>query len=159
MAELAKQEHRGVRPAWSEWFTRAAPDWFRGLDLPEEWLDRDGMRIEEFREDGTLVVRAEMPGIDPDEDVEVTIDDGVLCIRAERKESHEVSDDDKGSYRSEFRYGSFTRRLPLPAGASESDVEATYDDGILQIRVPITQEAPGARRVPVNRRRSSGGGS
>jgi HSP20 family protein len=159
MGEIAKQEQRGAWPAWPEWLTRVAPDVFRGFDLPAEWLDRDGMRLEEFREDGTLVVRAEMPGIDPDEDVEITVGDGTLCIRAERRESHETSDEDEGSYRSEFRYGRFTRRLPLPAGATESDIDATYDDGILEIRVPLAEEPPAARKVPVNRGGRTGGGS
>lgn len=92
-----------------------------------------------------------MPGIDPDEDVEITLDEGTLCIRAERKESHEEKDEDKGSYRSEFRYGQFTRRLPLPARATKEDVKATYNDGILEIRVPINEETAEAKKIPVNR--------
>jgi HSP20 family protein len=97
-------------------------------------LDKDLMRVEEFTEEGSLVIRAEMPGIDPDKDVEISMHDGMLHIRAERRESSETKD--KSEYRSEFRYGMFERTLPLPAGVSESDVTATYKDGILEVRLP-----------------------
>ena len=150
---------RSERNVWPDWLTRGVPEWFRGFDLPADWFDRDGMRLEEHRTDDMLVVRAEIPGIDPDTDVEITLEDGTLCIRAERKESHETTDEDSGRYRSEFRYGSFSRRLPLPAGASEADVEATYDDGILEIKVPLGPETEGPRKVPVARPASSGGPS
>ena len=147
-------EHAPSRvPQWPEWMLRGFPTWMRTLDLPVpgDWPDRDGMRLEELREDDTLVVRAEMPGIDPATDVEITIDDGVLHIRAERRETHEESDEKSGRYRSEFRYGTFTRRLPLPPGATEADVQASYRDGILEIRVPVGEEAPPPRRIPIER--------
>src|ERR1039457_7546986 len=57
-------------------------------------------RTEEYVKDNTYIVRAELPGVDPDKDVEVTVDAGVLTIRAERHEEHEEP------HRSEFRYGS-----------------------------------------------------
>ena len=65
------------------------------------------IRVEEFVDDKTLVVRAELPGVDPDKDVEITIDNGYLRIHAERQEKEEHKD--KGRFRSEFRYGSFSR--------------------------------------------------
>ena len=61
-----------------------------------------------------MVVRAELPGVDPEKDIDVTVEDGVLTISAERRESTEKKEDT--SYRSEFRYGSFVRRLPVPRG-------------------------------------------
>jgi HSP20 family protein len=67
--------------------------------------------------------------------------------RSPRGEEHE----EEGRYRSEFRYGSLVRRLPLPAGASEDDVTATYRDGILEIRVPIAAAAETVARVPITR--------
>ena len=93
--------------------------------IPALWgelLEGRNVRIEHFEEDGVLVVRFEMPGIDPDKDVEVTIDNGVLHIKAERRE--ETKGDGQG-YRSEFRYRSFARAVSLPAGADEADVKAT----------------------------------
>lgn len=127
------------------------PDrWFQ-MEFPDvdELLEGSRMRLEEFRDGDTLVVRAEMPGIDPDGDVEITVEQGDLCIRAERREQKEEKGD--GSYRSEFQYGRFTRRLTLPAGASADDVTASYTDGILEVRVPVGQGPAGATKVQVTR--------
>jgi HSP20 family protein len=112
-------------------------------DLPEP------LRLEEFVEGTTLVIRAEMPGIDPDKDVDITVHDGSLRIRATRRCEHR--EQDEGWIRSEFQYGSFTRVLALPPSASEEEVEAHYRDGILEIRVPLGTESPQARTVPVRR--------
>lgn len=100
-------------------------------------VDKSWLRVEEFVEDKTLVVRAELPDIDPDKDVEIAITNGDLHITAERQEKTEHKD--KDSYRSEFRYGSFTRTVKLPPGANEADVKASYKDGVLEIRVPIAE--------------------
>ena len=58
----------------------------------------------------------------------------------------EEKTEDKGYTRQELRYGSFSRTLPLPEGASESDIKATYKDGILEIRVPVSE--PPAAAAP-----------
>jgi HSP20 family protein len=122
--------------------------WMDWLDWPVVASMRRGehaLRVEEFRENGDLVIRAEMPGIDPDKNVEIQVRDHVLEIRAERteREEHEA----KGEYRSEFHYGSFFRALTLPAGAEEADIKAGYHDGILEVRVPVVEsnEAVGTR--------------
>lgn len=81
------------------------------------------LKVEEFREDGQLVVRAEMPGIDPDNDVEITVSDDILHLRAERRS--ETKTEDTSGCHSEFHYGSFSRSLRLPAGATEADIKAT----------------------------------
>jgi len=95
-----------------------------GLEWPErwrKWLDAESegwMKVEEIQEDGTLVVRAELPGLDPDKDVDVSVSDGVLHISAKREERNEKKD--KGTYRSEFRYGEFSRDLALPSGWTQA---------------------------------------
>jgi HSP20 family protein len=129
------------------------PDVFgpRMFDMPTMWKDLfdDGdMKVEEFRDGDTLVVRAEMPGIDPDEDVDITVSDGMLHLSAERRS--ETKTEDKKGYRSEFRYGSFSRSVRLPAGAGEEDVKATYTDGILEVRIPIDEKSNGARKIPIS---------
>ena len=91
-------------------------------------------------EDGHYVVRAEIPGIDPAKDVDITVRDGQLTIKAERTEKKET----KG--RSEFRYGSFTRSVTLPAGANEEDIKATYDKGILTVSVAGPEQAAPAEK-------------
>lgn len=115
------------------------------VDLEKSW-----MRVEEFVDDGTLVVRAELPDIDPDKDVEISVVADTLTIDAERRVSAEHKD--KDSYRSEFQYGSFHREIPLPAGCRESDVTASYTDGVLEVRVPMGEvPKPEAVKVPVRR--------
>jgi HSP20 family protein len=135
------------------WPGRRMAEWFDWLDwpgFPAFGEDDRMLRIEETRDDDTLVIRAEMPGIDPKKDVHITVRDRVVEIRAERRE--QANSEEKGTLRSEFRYGSFSRVIPLPEEAKEGDVKAKYTDGILEIRVPCapppTREA---RRVEVER--------
>lgn len=103
------------------------------------------VRVEDYVEDDTYVLRAEMPGIDPDKDVELTLSDGSLTIRGERREEK------KEKNRQEFQYGSFSRRIPLPADVDATDISATYTDGVLEVRVPVKTSAPDAQKIPVTR--------
>ena len=120
----------------------------RPAALFQDWLTEDMIRVDEFREEGTLVVRAELPGFDPEKDVDVTVCDGMLCIEAEREE--EEKSEEKGFMRHELRRGSFSRMLPLPDGVSEADIKASYKDGILEIRVPVPEPAPApTTKVPI----------
>jgi HSP20 family protein len=97
------------------------------------------IRVEQFMDGNSLVVRAEVPGIDPEKDVDVSVADGMLHIKAEREEKSEHKS--KTGYRSEFRYGSFTRSVALPPGAREEDVTASYKDGVLEVRTPMPKSA------------------
>lgn len=99
--------------------------------------DKSWLRVEEFKEDKTLVVRVEVPDIDPDKDIDISVADGQLRINAERQAKTEHKE--KDSYRSEFQYGSYTRTLELPPGTTEADITATYKDGVLEIRVPVAE--------------------
>jgi HSP20 family protein len=137
------------RPFRDEWLE---PVFGRWLERFEPWADPfvSMPRVEEFEEEGTRVVRVELPGLDPERDVEITVTDGTLRVQAERRQETET--EEKGAYRSEFRYGSLVRTLPLPAGATENDVKATYQDGILEVRIPIGAERPEVRKIPIARR-------
>lgn len=101
------------------------------------------MRLEDELKDGRYVVRAEMPGVDPTKDVDITVRDGQLTIKAERTEKQDFEG------RSEFSYGSFVRTVSLPAGADEESIEATYNQGILTVSVGISEPKPTERHVPV----------
>jgi HSP20 family protein len=124
------------------------PYWLRRFfetEIQKAWL-----RVEEYEDAGIHVVRAELPGIDPEKDVEITVVNGVLTIKASREEKSETRR--KERYRSEFRYGSFTRSVTLPAGATEDDVTASYSDGVLEVRVPIGKVSePQRKKVEVKR--------
>ncbi|GGM21756.1 hypothetical protein GCM10010129_77640 [Streptomyces fumigatiscleroticus] len=102
-----------------------------------------GIRIEEHIADGRYVLRAELPGVDPEKNVEVTIAEGELTLRAER------SEETTEKHRTEFRYGTFARTVRLPAGARGEEASAEYKDGVLTITVPVPQERRGTRTVPV----------
>ena len=127
------------------------------LRLPERWgwpfesgHERKWLRVEEFHDDGDLVVRAELPDIDPDKDVEITTEGGVARIHAHRQEESETKD--KEGCRSEFRYGEFDREIALPTGTKGEDVKASHEDGILEVRIPCPpEEAPEATKVPISR--------
>jgi HSP20 family protein len=155
MAGLMRREPRGEVGEFFGRFDRMFEEWarmmpFRAISFPH-WHDADDLiRVEEFRDDGTLVVRADLPGIDPDKDVELTVSDGMLHIRAERREEEKKEDKDKGYLRRELRYGSLSRTLPLPEGVTESDITATYKAGMLEIRVPEPKQAE-AKKIAISR--------
>ena len=90
--------------------------------------------------DETMVVRLDLPGIDPEKDVKVTVHEGDLVIEGERKQRTEMKE--KDYYRSELYRGAFTRRFGLPAGVDEGKITATYQDGVLEITVPGAPAAP-----------------
>jgi HSP20 family protein len=107
------------------------------------------IKVEEYVEENQLVIRAELPGVDPDRDISVTVENNTLTIRGERRA--ETKEETKQGFRSEFRYGSFLRQLQLPPGCSADQVSATYRDGVLEIRLPKPVEGADTRRVPITR--------
>jgi HSP20 family protein len=145
MSSLIRRDRTGDVAGRFNRMDRLFDEWMRSLPtrrpfgLSWDWPGDELIRVDEFREGNTEVIRAELPGIDPDRDVELTVADGVLRISAERR--HEESTETEGFRRREMRYGSMTRTLPLPDGVSESDVTATYKDGILEIRFPVPERA------------------
>jgi HSP20 family protein len=125
-------------------------DWLEGefpaLPIMRPFTGGQLMRVEDYVAEGQYVVRAEVPGIDPEKDVDITVDNGVLTIKAERREEK------KEGGRSEFRYGSFTRSVTLPTGADEENVTASYRDGILEVRTPIKElTKPEPKRIAITK--------
>ena len=104
--------------------------------------------VDEFHRDGSLVIHAEIPGIDPDKDVELTVSDGILHIVAHRQSEDNLGDEK--FVRQEMRYGSFERMLPLPAGVVDSDISASYKDGILEVVVP-EGEKPEVKTIAIRK--------
>lgn len=139
MSNLPTQRpRRSFLPAISELFSDF-PSWM-GL---HPMFESHAIRLEDEMEDGHYVVRAELPGIDPAKDVDITVRDGRLTIKAERSEKKES----KG--RSEFSYGSFFRSVTLPAGANEEDIKATYDKGILTVSVAVAEPKTAEKRIEI----------
>jgi HSP20 family molecular chaperone IbpA len=99
---------------------------------------------EVFAQKADLVVRVELAGIDPERDVKVTLEDGELVIRGERKRQSETKD--KTYYRMETSYGTFERHIPLPEDIDEKAVHAEYKDGILEVVVSGAMELMQTKR-------------
>ena len=94
--------------------------------------------VEVFDADHDIVVRAELPGIDP-QDVEITVTEDVLTIKGQAKQMEEEKG--KNYYRRELRYGAFSRSLALPGGVQGDQAKASYRNGILEISVPKSEKA------------------
>ena len=100
-------------------------------------------RVDVYEKNGDLVVKAELPGAKK-EDIEVTLDEGYLVIRGQRQAETEVKEENY--YRMEQTYGSFFRRLTLPFETTTDQITATYEGGILEIRIP--KPTPEAKPAP-----------
>jgi HSP20 family protein len=100
-------------------------------DRPQGWTPAS----EVFRDNDDAVVRVELPGLDPANDIAVEMDRNYLVIRGERRDERSESDErSRGSIR-EMRYGSFRRVFRLPEHVSSEDLAASYDAGVLTVRV------------------------
>jgi HSP20 family protein len=119
------------------WFGDFSPSAFRPrIDVVE---DNDAIRI-----------TAELPGMDRD-DLHVAVEDDALVLRGEKK--LESKQDEKGCYRIERAFGRFERVVPLPDGLDLDSAEATFDKGVLTIRVPKSKASadnPAAREIKIN---------
>jgi HSP20 family protein len=103
-----------------------------------------------FARNGDLVVRAELPGIDPAKDVTVNIENGDLMIRGQRTKREDIKEE--AYYRMEASYGAFERHVWLPEGITEKDVEAEYKDGVLEVVVhgaTKSLEASEQKAIPI----------
>lgn len=104
--------------------------------------------VDIVKKNGDMVVTAELPGLDPEKDIEITVDGSVLSIKGEKTEEKEISEDDR--YMHERSYGKFQRRISLPGGVSPDKVTADYDKGILTVHVGLPKEKVEEHRtIPV----------
>jgi HSP20 family protein len=122
-AELAEMRSR---------FDRLFSDLADGPD--RDWTPA----IDVVRDNGQLVVRANVPGIKPEE-IEIKVDGDVLTISGEHTETTEETD--KQFVRRERRYGAFSRSMPLPQGVDPKKIDAKTHDGVLEVTLPLPKEA------------------
>src|SRR5258708_7223117 len=113
MAKLARRQAPAIFPDLLDWLESP-------LTALMPFAAGQTFRVEEYIEDNRHVIRAELPGLDPDQDIEVTVDDRTLMIHAERREEEKKKK--KKPHRSEFRYGSPTRPVRLPPKAEPTDL-------------------------------------
>jgi len=142
MAELSRPRapavFRALFPGLADWLESP---W---AGLPQ-FMAAQSFRVEEVARDNRYVIRAELPGLDPERDIEVTVEGRTLTIHAERRQ------EDSGPYRSEFRYGSLTRLVRLPVKVDAADVTARYDRGVLEVSVPAREVRPEGIRVAIEK--------
>jgi HSP20 family protein len=110
--------------------------------------------IDAYRTPEGLVVTAELPGVSPDQ-VEVSVQEGVLTISGQREPSTEVAED--SWVRRERAYGSFERSFSLPEGTDPSKITASFEHGVLELTIPEPAERQ-PQRIQVSTGRSSGEG-
>jgi HSP20 family protein len=96
-----------------------------------------GPAVDVYQTDDEVVVKAQLPGVKK-EDIDVTIEDNMLTIRAETRREEEV--DEEGYFRRELRYGTWARRLPLPAAVDEEQVSAKMADGVLEVHAKKSEK-------------------
>lgn len=115
-------------------FGLPASGWRRGPLSKELWSPQ----VEMLERDGNIVVRADLPGLKK-EDVYVEVREKALILEGERKQEEEEEREDY--YRSERRYGRFYRSIPLPEGIDPDKANATFKDGVLEVRMPAPERA------------------
>jgi HSP20 family protein len=105
--------------------------------------------VDIFEKDGTIVLKAELPGVDP-KDVDVRVENNVLTLRGERKFESEVKREQY--HRVERAYGSFSRSFTLPNVVDTEHIKAEYKDGVLRVSLPQKEEAkPKQISIAVNK--------
>ncbi|ORV97500.1 Hsp20/alpha crystallin family protein [Mycobacterium kyorinense] len=120
----------------------AASDWFKPLNgfRPAAEIVKDG---------DDAVVRLELPGVDVEKDVTVELDQGRLVIHGERRDEHAA--DQGGRTLREVRYGAFRRSFQLPAHVTSDALSASYDAGVLTVRVAGAYAGTQAKRIAITK--------
>ena len=112
--------------------------------------------VEILEREGHLIVRADLPGLTKD-DGHVEVTDEALTIEGERRSEHEERQG--GFFRSERRYGTFRRQIPLPEGVNAEQVTASFKDGVLEVSMPAPQQQARGRRIAIQSGAPSPGGA
>ena len=116
---------------------------------PGRALTGFGPAMDVFAEGSDLILRLELPGISTDE-LDISLTEHTLVITGERKEEKEVKEED--FYRRERSYGRFERTFPVPEGITEKDIEAAYEDGVLEVKVKGAVEEEPVKHIEVKTR-------
>jgi HSP20 family protein len=103
-------------------------------DRPRTWTPA----MDVVRDGGNLVIRADIPGIKPEE-VKIAVEDDILTVSGEHEEHKEEKD--KEFLRRERRYGSFSRSMALPPGVEAKKIKAKTHDGVVEVTIPLPKEA------------------
>ncbi|MFZ3122066.1 MAG: Hsp20/alpha crystallin family protein [Thermodesulfovibrionales bacterium] len=131
----------GMAESWVEDFFRRpfslmGPSWWPRLRMPE--IEEVAPYVDIFEDRDDIVVKAELPGMKK-EDIDVSLTDDAITISGEKKKEEKV--EKKNYYSFERSYGSFTRSFRLPTEVQTDKAKARFEDGVLEVRIPKTEEA------------------
>jgi len=112
------------------------PSWWPRLKMPE--IEEISLSVDILTEGDDVVVKAELPGMQK-EDIDISLTEDTITISGEKKKEKKV--EKKDYYRLERSYGSFKRSFSLPAEVQTEKASAKFKDGVLEIRMPKTEEA------------------
>jgi HSP20 family protein len=123
------------------------------MRLPDLWDDNTSSWLKNNNADmceteTEVCVKMPLAGVKP-EDVDITIEDGMLTIKGEMKNEEEQNDDKKNYYHKQIRYGNFIQSFALPSGVKAEETKADFKNGMLFVKVPKSEEAK-PRQIKVN---------
>lgn len=153
-------ERRGPRRsiiAWRPWRDLEEVEWELDDLFRHRFWKPNGERawmpaVDVFERDDKFVVKAELPGM-KEEDVDVSVIGDTLTIKGEKKTETEVKEEDY--YRSERSYGSFYRSIPLPSTVDANKIEASFEDGVLEVTLPKSAEVK-PKKIAVSAKKKTG---
>jgi HSP20 family protein len=141
-AEIEPRRFSDVERIFEDWFenfwSRPSPRLWR----PDFWRSRglsfETPALDVYEEKDDLIVKAEIPGLAKDE-IDISLDGNTLMIKGEKKKEEEIKEEDY--YRCERTFGSFLRSIELPMDIKTDKVNASFKNGVLEIRLPKAEEA------------------
>lgn len=129
-----------MRDEFDALWNRFLGDWGRGLSLRDDDFGF-GLRSGLEDKENEYLFHVDLPGFEPG-DIDLKVSGNTLTVRAEHK------DEKKGKEGTGFRYGSFQQHFTLPYGVDDGSIDASYRNGVLEVRLPKTEQAKG-KRIPV----------
>ncbi|MFI5263106.1 MAG: Hsp20/alpha crystallin family protein [Candidatus Kapaibacterium sp.] len=146
MTGIITRPHNGVGffPKYMRSFFEDLNRDMDGVQTPAAYVPR----VDISEDTNNIYVHAELPGMSND-NVKVTVSDGVLTLRGEKK--HEEKTEEKNYFRIERRYGTFARQFTLPDNVDDEHVVANFNNGVLEVTIPKKEpEKPKEREIPIN---------